>query len=80
MGNWEGRGEFPSIDHFRRGFWEGRLGCSAICNGGRGRLVTVNWRGEKGVKGTNSRILDSEGCAIMYGGGFCWIVWYSRVS
>lgn len=36
MGNWEGRGEFPSIDRFRRAFWEGRLGCSAICNGGRG--------------------------------------------
>jgi hypothetical protein len=29
---------------------------------------------------TNSRMLDSEGCAIINGGGFCEIVWYSLVS
>jgi hypothetical protein len=30
--------------------------------------------------GTYSRILDSDGCAIMYGGGFSAIVLYSRVN
>ena len=29
---------------------------------------------------TYSRMLDSDGCATMYGGGFFWIFWYSRVS
>ena len=35
-GSWVERGGFPNIDHFRMGFWEGRLGCSAIYNGGTG--------------------------------------------
>lgn len=41
-------------------------------------LVVVRRIG--GRRESYSRMLDSEGRAVMYGGGFALMVWYSRVN
>ncbi len=41
----------------------------------------MNGRGrERGRGGSYSRIFESEGCAVMYGGGFSEMLLYSRVN
>ncbi len=43
--------------------------------------VEYQWTVETEGEGSSySRMLDSEGCAMMYGGGFSEIVLYSRVN
>jgi hypothetical protein len=76
-GSREGISGFPSTVHCGRELREDRSGCSATYS----MCVSIEIVTYKGILGaTDSRMLDSEGWAMINGGGFSWIALYSRVN
>ena len=65
----------PVLAAFVGGLW--RAGEDVVPSG---RSKVSEGVGAGGKAETDSRMFVSEGWAMMYGGGFFWIIWYSRVS